>query len=138
MASTLCAAGVDFLYEPQVGGFFENNPTPEFDFFDSAANLLDPTNTRTASRTPGAVQASTGTSGDPSFDLSPKMLGFYVEDDWRATPRLLLNVGIRYDRDIDTYGIDKAEKQPHPPGAGRRRCDRHSHGPDARQSEHVC
>ena len=32
--------GFDFLYEPQVGGFFENNPTPEFDFFDSAANLL--------------------------------------------------------------------------------------------------
>ncbi len=25
--------GVDFMYEPQVGGYFENNPTPEFDFF---------------------------------------------------------------------------------------------------------
>ena len=24
--------GVDFVYEPQVGGYFENNPTPEFDF----------------------------------------------------------------------------------------------------------
>jgi hypothetical protein len=56
---------------------------------------------------PGAVQASTGTSGDPSFNLTPKMIGVYFEDDWRATPRLLLNLGLRYDRDIDTYGIAK-------------------------------
>lgn len=101
-------AGVDFIYEPQVGGFFENNPTPEFDFFDTAENLL--TNKQKypeGFQTPGAVQAMTGTSGDPSFDLSPKMIGVYVQDDWRATRRLLLNLGIRYDRDIDTYGLDK-------------------------------
>lgn len=100
-------AGVDFIYEPQVGGFFENNPTPEFDFFDSPQNLLDPTKYSNGFRTPGAVQGMTGTSGDPSFNLSPKMLGLYVQDDWRVTPRLLLNLGIRYDRDIDTYGIAK-------------------------------
>ncbi len=103
-------AGVDFLYEPQVGGFFENNPTPEFDFFDSAANLLDPTlypqnGPFKGFSAPGAIQASTGTSGDPTFLLTPKMIGFYVEDDWRASSRLLLNLGVRYDRDIDTYGI---------------------------------
>ena len=49
----------------------------------------------------------TGTSGDPSFDLSPKMIGVYLQDDYRLTHRLLLNLGIRYDRDIDTYGLDK-------------------------------
>ena len=32
--------GVDFVYEPQVGGFFENNPTPEFDFFATASTML--------------------------------------------------------------------------------------------------
>ncbi len=100
--------GVDFLYEPQVGGFFENNPTPEFDFFDSAENIL--TNKQKypdGFRTPGVVQSMTGTSGDPSFDLSPKMIGVYLQDDYRLTHRLLLNLGIRYDRDIDTYGLDK-------------------------------
>ena len=100
--------GVDFLYEPQVGGFFENNPTPEFDFFATASTIL--TNTSlypTGFSSPGAIQASTGTSGDPSFNLSPKMVGVYLEDDWRATPHLLLNVGLRYDRDIDTYGLAK-------------------------------
>src|SRR5882757_6531604 len=96
--------GVDFLYEPQVGGYFENNSTPEFDFYASPADLLA---LPQGFSTPGAVQAMTGTSGDPSFNLSPKMLGLYIEDDWRATQRLLINVGLRYDRDINTYGIDK-------------------------------
>ena len=100
--------GVDFVYEPQVGGFFENNPTPEFDFFAKAATMLsDKTLYPNGFSSPGAIQASTGTSGDPSFNLSPTMLGFYFEDDWRATPRLLLNLGLRYDREIGTYGIDK-------------------------------
>jgi hypothetical protein len=98
--------GVDFVYEPEVGGFFENNPTPEFDFFATASTLL--TNKAlypTGFSSPGAIQASTGTSGNPAFNLSPTMLGFYFEDDWRATPRLLLNLGLRYDREIGTYGI---------------------------------
>ena len=104
--------GVDYLYEPQVGGFFENNPTPEFDFVDTAANLLNPalypqTGKFAGFSAPGAVQSSTGTSGDPSFNLSPQMIGVYFQDDWRATSHLLLNLGLRYDRDIDTYGIAK-------------------------------
>jgi hypothetical protein len=100
--------GVDFVYEPQVGGFFENNPTPEFDFFATAATMLsNKTLYPTGFSSPGAIQGSTGTSGDPSFNLSPTMLGFYFQDDWRATPRLLLNLGLRYDREIGTYGIDK-------------------------------
>ncbi|QNI31345.1 TonB-dependent receptor [Alloacidobacterium dinghuense] len=99
--------GVDFIYEPQVGGFFENNPTPEFDFFDLPSNITDPSKYPQGFATPGLVQAMTGTSGDPSFNLSPKMLGLYFQDDWKISPRFLLNLGIRYDRDIDTYGIDK-------------------------------
>jgi Carboxypeptidase regulatory-like domain len=101
-------AGVDFVYEPQVGGYFENNPTPEFDFFATASTMLtNKTLFPTGFSSPGAIQASTGTSGDPSFNLSPKMIGVYFEDDWRANSRLLLNIGLRYDRDIDTYGIAK-------------------------------
>jgi hypothetical protein len=108
LAKHTLRAGVDFVYEPQVGGYFENNPTPEFDFFATASTLL--TNKAlypTGFSSPGAIQASTGTSGDPSFNLTPKMIGVYFEDDWRANSRLLLNVGLRYDRDVDTYGIAK-------------------------------
>jgi hypothetical protein len=96
--------GVDFVYEPQLGGYFENNSTPEFDFYANPADLIA---LPQGFSTPGAVQAMTGTSGDPSFLLSPKMLGLYIEDDYRISHRLLLNLGIRYDRDIDTYGQDK-------------------------------
>jgi outer membrane receptor protein involved in Fe transport len=99
--------GVDFVYEPEVGGFFENNPTPEFDFFGTASAMLtNKTLFPAGFASPGAIQASTGTSGNPAFDLAPTMLGFYFEDDWRATPRLLLNLGVRYDREIGTYGIN--------------------------------
>lgn len=99
--------GVDFVYEPQVGGFFESNPTPEFDFFDTAANLLNKSLYPNGFSSPGVIQSSTGTSGDPSFNLSPKMIGVYLQDDWRASKRLLINIGLRYDRDINTYGIDR-------------------------------
>jgi hypothetical protein len=99
--------GVDFVYEPEVGGFFENNPTPEFDFFATANTMLtNKTLYPNGFSTAGAIQGSTGTSGNPAFDLAPTMLGFYFEDDWRATPRLLLNLGLRYDREIGTYGIN--------------------------------
>jgi hypothetical protein len=100
--------GVDFVYIPELGGFFENNPTPEFDFFATASTILgNKTLFPNGFATAGALQGSTGTSGDPSFNLTPKMLGLYFEDDWRASSRLLLNLGIRYDRDIDIYGIAK-------------------------------
>jgi Carboxypeptidase regulatory-like domain/TonB dependent receptor len=100
--------GIDFVYEPSVGGFFENNPTPEFDWSATASTILsNKTLYPTGFSSPGAIQASTGTSGNPAFNLSPTMLGFYFEDDWRATPRLLLNLGLRYDREIGTYGIDQ-------------------------------
>ena len=99
--------GIDYVYEPQVGGFFENNPTPEFDFFATASTMLtNKTLYPTGFSSPGAIQASTGTSGNPAFNLSPTMFGVYFEDDWRASPRLLLNLGLRYDREIGTYGID--------------------------------
>ncbi len=93
---------------PELGGFFENNPTPEFDFFATAATILgDKTRYPNGFATAGALQGSTGTSGDPSFNLTPKMIGVYFEDDWRASSHLLLNVGLRYDRDIDIYGLKK-------------------------------
>jgi len=36
-------------------------------------------------------------SGDPTREVSQKSSGFFVEDDVKATPRLTLNLGLRYD-----------------------------------------
>jgi len=35
--------------------------------------------------------------GDPTRQVSQKAMGFFVEDDFKATPRLTLNLGLRYD-----------------------------------------
>lgn len=101
--------GVDYLYEPQVGGFFVTNPTPEFDFYETAQQILSNAdgNTPNGFASAGAIQNSTGSAGDPTFNLSPKMVGVYFQDDWRISNRFLLNIGLRYDKDIDTYGIAK-------------------------------
>ena len=44
----------------------------------------------------GTGSGNTG-SGGPNQFLSSKYWGVFFQDDWRATPRLTLNLGIRYD-----------------------------------------
>lgn len=38
--------------------------------------------------------------GPTTFDVSTTDLGFFVQDDWKATPQLTLNLGVRYDYEI--------------------------------------
>ena len=41
--------------------------------------------------------SGSSSSGGPNQYLSSRYYGFYFQDDWRKTPRLTLNLGIRYD-----------------------------------------
>ena len=56
----------------------------------------------------GVVGAVVLSGGDPSFNLreGAKQIAFYVQDDWKITPRFTLNLGLRYD--VDFGFVDNA------------------------------
>ncbi|MBZ5611439.1 MAG: carboxypeptidase regulatory-like domain-containing protein [Acidobacteriia bacterium] len=97
--------GFDYLYEPKLGGFFEFNPTPQVIFIDLPSKILsDKVNYPQGFATPGAVGEIIETAGNPYFLLHPKMFGLYFQDDWKISRRLMLNLGLRWDKDFGLIG----------------------------------
>ena len=114
--------GEDFVWEPELGGFFEFNPVPTLTFLDNPEWILglDPNYSKCGTAgfsicypngfaTPGAVIGMTGTAGDPNFFMNggTKMFGVYFEDDWKTRPGLTLNLGVRWDKDIGLYASNE-------------------------------
>ena len=98
--------GVDFLWEPYLGGFFLTDATPVISFFDDPLTILSNTTKYPQGfATPGAVQSITqATTGNAYFAEHNKMFGVYLQDDWRVTRRLMLNLGLRWDKDMGMNG----------------------------------
>ncbi|HEY0307067.1 MAG TPA: TonB-dependent receptor [Acidobacteriaceae bacterium] len=44
--------------------------------------------------------------GNPAIHLNDKLLSFYAQDQWKLTPRLSLNYGLRYDLDFQPQGYN--------------------------------
>ncbi len=100
--------GVDFLWEPQLGGFFKYNAVPNVVFLADANTILsDTTNYPEGFATPGAVgEIFATTNGDPYFNLpgGDKQFGAYIQDDWQTSHSFTLNLGLRWDRDFNLIG----------------------------------
>src|SRR6185312_14218422 len=96
--------GIDYIWTPFMGGFFEFNPTLEIDFNDVPSNIL----AGGGFGRPGLVNGMTVAVGDPTFIIKDaKQLGLYFQDDWKVTNRLTANLGLRWDKDFDFIGGSK-------------------------------
>ncbi|MDQ3906972.1 MAG: TonB-dependent receptor, partial [Acidobacteriota bacterium] len=121
--------GGDVTFIPLLGGVFAFSSAPNYEFnFDPLdiannpgqfpqgfkthqvlpGNITCPTIVGTATCTAaqlagvGVVGDIVLAGGDPSFNLrdGAKQFAWYVQDDWKITPRFTLNMGVRYDVDL--------------------------------------
>ena len=107
--------GVDYIWNPVEGGFFESNSTLEVDFNADPSCILGvgvnastpgcgPSVYTNGFATAGLISGMSISNGDPYFLVATKQLGFYGQDDWKITPRLTVNLGLRWDRDFNALG----------------------------------
>jgi len=98
-------AGVDYIWEQALGGYFKFDTPVEVDFSVDPSTLgSTPAAVAAAfASTPGLVNDIVFSTGNPATNVpgGTKQLGLYFQDDWKPTRRLVLNLGVRYDRDFN-------------------------------------
>jgi len=94
-------AALDFVKYDE---FKANNLTPQFFFADSVnCNPSCTGNQGYAYRSPYIMQWATG---DPTINANNTQVGAYAQDDWSPSPRLTINLGIRWDFETHMFNYN--------------------------------
>jgi hypothetical protein len=87
--------GVNFINEPRL-----------FITFNTAKGAV--INTHLTNDVNGPIQTVTLSDGDSSANVPTKQFGTYIQDDWRPTDRLTVNLGLRWDY-VTGYQFDQSQ-----------------------------
>jgi outer membrane receptor protein involved in Fe transport len=90
-------AGVNFINEPTL-----------FITFNTGKGAIF--NTHLTNEVNGPISIVTLSDGDASANIPTKQFGTYVQDDWRVTDRLTLNLGLRWDL-MTGYQFDESKNR---------------------------
>ena len=102
---------MDFINNPVEGGFFEFSSTLEVDFAVNPSVIVgNPALYPNGFATPGLITGMDIANGNPYFLVATKQIGLYGQDDWKVNRRLTLNLGLRWDKDINMIGGSDIQK----------------------------
>lgn len=94
--------GTNYINTELGGFFFFGSKGYTIAWFDSPTTIANNTNGRYPQgfATPGAVQNISFADGEGTHDQKIHQLAFYVQDDYKVTRNLTLNLGFRWDANI--------------------------------------
>jgi hypothetical protein len=98
--------GVNYNFLNDIGLLNGNDLYGVVSFFDDPDVILTNSNGRYPQgfRTPGIVESWNQANPDLADSLlDAHQIATWFQDDWRVTPRLTLNLGVRYDVDLNFY-----------------------------------
>jgi len=99
--------GVNYNRLPDLGLRNANEHFPTVEFFDDPSVILSNSNGRYPQgfSTPGIVASWQQANRVMSLDIveGAQQFSTWFQDDWRITPRLTLNLGVRHDLDINFF-----------------------------------
>jgi Carboxypeptidase regulatory-like domain/TonB dependent receptor len=107
-------AGVDYLHTPYSGNFGQNVRGTVLSFSSGVSTLNlasifptwnDPSTWNLAALNQYATSYTQG-FGNYLYSVSTNAIGTFLQDDWKVSPRLTLNLGIRYDNDLGIFNPD--------------------------------
>ncbi|MET0648716.1 MAG: TonB-dependent receptor [Pyrinomonadaceae bacterium] len=94
--------GMNYINTRFGGFFFFGAQGYQFTWFDDPVTIRNNTNGLYPQgfATPGAVRQITFSDGEATHNQQLDQIAFYLQDDWKITPRLTLNLGLRWDANV--------------------------------------